>query len=286
MYISLRVPRIDRASTDPQQLPCVVVQVVGKTQIMYRLRCKLGVLKVCYDAGDLEEYCGNYGIPVAGRSCSNDIVRCTTSKQLTIEDLTKLDEPSEQQNSNDKWLTCGGIMLHMKQLRILHLRSAWLDDQIIVAAQSMLKQQHPLFGGFQSPILGSTLAMSPPDRKFVQVIIANQNHWVALSTVGCQLSTIRVYDRLGGRLPKHCLKLVGDLMQSRKKLVTVEFVDVQEQKGASDCGLFALAYITSICNGQDPATLLYDQAAMRPQLRECFEKGRNDTVSHINWTSA
>ena len=150
------------------------------------------------------------------RSCSNNSVRCTTSKQLTITDLTKLDEPSEQQNSNDKWLSCGGITLHMKQLRIFHSRSAWLDDQIIVAAQSTLKQQHPLFGGFQSPILGPTLAMSPPDREFVQVIIVNQNHWVALSTVGCQLSTIRVYNSLGGRLPKHCLKLVADLMQSRE----------------------------------------------------------------------
>ena len=55
--------------------------------------------------------------------------------------------------------------------------------------------------------------------------------------------------------------------------MTVEFVDVQEQNGASDCGLFALVYITSICNGQDPATLFYDQSAMRPHLRECFEKG-------------
>ena len=115
--------------------------------------------------------------------------------------------------------------------------------------------------------------MSPPDRKFVQVIAVNQNHWVALSTVGCQPSTIRIYNSLDGRLPKHCLKLVANLMQSREKSVTVEFVDVQEQKGANDCGLFALAYITSICNGQDPATFLYDQAAMRPHLQECFEKG-------------
>ena len=451
-YVSLHLPCIDRASTDSQRLPCVVVQVVGKNQVMYRLHCKLGVLKVCYDAGDLEEYCGSYGIPVAGweeatritlreaakqsapcniftgnkcscsgacdtrrcpckkkgidcssfchkggdcknkkystpvvkqfssstllqpstssdstilstqsasssapatlpptsspmlsstpptlqvdsststslktsntvstncpklhlpaqsptsalvsssstdhthksllqkpcncrtrcnsnkrcvckaagltclktchpgRSCSNNSVRCT------ITDLTKLDEPSEQQNSNDKWLTCDGITLHMKQLRILHSHSAWLDDQIIVAAQSTLKQRHSLFGGFQSPILGPTLAMSPPDREFVQVIIVDQNHWFALST----------YNSLGGRLPKHCLKLVADLMQSREKSVIVEFVDVQEQKGANDCGLFALAYITSICNGQDPATLLYDQAAMRPHLQECFEKG-------------
>ena len=54
--VSVCVPRIDRASTDPQQLACVVVQVVGKAKTLYRLRCKFGVLKVCYSAGDLEEY--------------------------------------------------------------------------------------------------------------------------------------------------------------------------------------------------------------------------------------
>ena len=62
-------------------------------------------------------------------------------------------------------------------------------------------------------------------------------------------------------------------MQSREKEVTIEFVDVQEQRGASDCGLFALAFLTSICNGQDPATQLYDQKAMTSHLLQCIEKG-------------
>ncbi len=65
-YISVRVPRIDRASTDPPRLPCVVVQVVGKAKALYRLRCHFGVLKVCYNAGDLEAYAGSYNIPVDG----------------------------------------------------------------------------------------------------------------------------------------------------------------------------------------------------------------------------
>ena len=137
----------------------------------------------------------------------------------------------------------------------------------------MLKQQHPLIGGFQSPTRGHHLAMTSPDTEFVQVIIVNSNHWVALSTVGCQPSTIKVFDSLGGRLPKRCLKLVADLMQSREKEVTIEFVDVQEQKGASDCGLFALVFLTSICNGHDPATQHYNQKATRSHLLQCIEEG-------------
>ena len=49
---------------------------------------------------------------------------------------------------------------------------------------------------------------------------------------------------------------------------------MQKQKGSSDCGLFALAFITSICNGQDPTDLAYDQSAMRSHLLKCIEQGQ------------
>lgn len=172
----------------------------------------------------------------------------------------------EKSTSCSAWATCCGNALKMKQKSILLSRGAWLDDELINAAQLMLKQQYPLIGGFQSPVLGDSLAMTPPDSEFVQVIMVCGNHWIAVSTVGCEPSTIKVYDSLGGRLPKRSLKLVADLMQTREKLLTVEFVDVQKQRGGSDCGLFALAFIASICNSQDPSSLVYDQSAMRNHL--------------------
>ena len=43
--------------------------------------------------------------------------------------------------------------------------------------------------------------------------------------------------------------------------VVIAYVVVQEQRGASDCGLYALAFITSICNGIDLVSLSYQQAA-------------------------
>ena len=61
--VSVRIPRIDWACTDPQRLPCVVVEKVGKAQAMYRLLCESGVLN-CYSASDLEPYSGLYNIPI------------------------------------------------------------------------------------------------------------------------------------------------------------------------------------------------------------------------------
>ena len=36
--ISVRIPRIDRASSDLPRLPCVIVEVLGGVQHLYRLR--------------------------------------------------------------------------------------------------------------------------------------------------------------------------------------------------------------------------------------------------------
>ena len=43
------------------------------------------------------------------------------------------------------------------------------------------------------------------------------------------------------------------------------------QEGSHDCGLFSLAYITSICNGQNLAVLLYKQNAMRKHILNSIE---------------
>ena len=40
-------------------------------------------------------------------------------------------------------------------------------------------------------------------------------------------------------------------------------VHVQKQEGDNDCGLFALAYIESLCRGHEPRLIEYDQSYMR-----------------------
>ena len=92
-----------------------------------------------------------------------------STKQLTLVDVAQTleSDAKEQKRAAIPWITCCGIKLKMKHRAILSSKGAWLDDELINAAQYMLKQQYPLIGGFQSPILGSTLAMTPPDSEFV-----------------------------------------------------------------------------------------------------------------------
>ena len=47
----------------------------------------------------------------------------------------------------------------------------------------------------------------------------------------------------------------------------------QRQQGGSDCGLFAIAYAVDLAMGTDPATIKYDQRAMRKHLIRSIEQG-------------
>ena len=67
----------------------------------------------------------------------------------------------------------------------------------------------------------------------MQIINVNKNHWIALSTVGCQKACIRMFNSNGGKeLPKSTLKLIIALLQTQENQFSVEFVDVQMQEGS------------------------------------------------------
>ena len=64
------------------------------------------------------------------------------------------------------------------------------------------------------------------------------------------------------KLSSQTKQVIADLIMSQDEVITVTYAPVQWQSGGSDCGLFALAFATSICAGHDPATILYDQATI------------------------
>ena len=53
----------------------------------------------------------------------------------------------------------------------------------------------------------------------------------------------------------------------------MRMMDVMRQKGADDCGLFAIAFAVDLCNGDDPAKVNYKQVEMRKHLVQCLKNG-------------
>ena len=54
--------------------------------------------------------------------------------------------------------------------------------------------------------------------------------------------------------------------------ISVKVLPVQQQNGYRDCGLFAIAFATEICRGQDPSRAVFIQTQMRGHLFKCLTK--------------
>ena len=64
---------------------------------------------------------------------------------------------------------------------------------------------------------------------------------------------------------------MADLMQCKKENIRVIYENVQKQRGASDCGYFAVAFATILCYGKSPSSESYCQRAMREHLINAFD---------------
>ena len=78
------------------------------------------------------------------------------------------------------------------------------------------------------------------------------------------LATLLVYDSSRHQCANSDVKnQIAALMFSSEKEIMLKYVSVQQQLGSYDCGLFALAFATSLVHGCDPAKTTYIQVRMR-----------------------
>ena len=64
---------------------------------------------------------------------------------------------------------------------------------------------------------------------------------------------------------------ICSIVCTQKKSVTIEIMDVQKQHGCTDCGLFALAFGTSLCIGELPSEKQYSQKDLRAHSYSTFD---------------
>ena len=83
-----------------------------------------------------------------------------------------------------------------------------------------------------------------PTAKFVQILNVHGNHWITLSNMACAEGAIQCFDStsnstgLQNNDKLNCL--VASLFDSDTMNITVINVNIKQQEGASDCGLFAI----------------------------------------------
>ena len=151
-------------------------------------------------------------------------------------------------------------------------QSEWLTDNIIDAAQILIRELSPI-GGLQKVCCGMTMGFTIEPTEFIQIICTGRHHWILISTVGTVHPTVMVYDSLYCTVNSFVERQIATLLNTNCKEIDLRFVNVQMQYGGADCGLFAIAFATALALGHAPEAFHFQQNSMRQHLRECLEHG-------------
>ena len=122
--------------------------------------------------------------------------------------------------------------------------------------------------GFQRPTPGSVRQFTILTGPFIQIVHFNNNHWVYLSNINSPPGYVDVYDSLSSPMTQELRELAFDLTGSAFRCVPV-----QQQANGSDCGVFSIAFATSLVYGQNPANVTFIINQMRPHLLHCLRGG-------------
>jgi len=168
----------------------------------------------------------------------------------------------------DIWVRCHRGVLSFNDKATLQ-NGDELSDKHIQFVQKLIKEQFPLFGGLCSTLLQDKCFNLPQNS--VQIIHCSQrHHWIAASNIGCPHNLVNIYDSLFNDLDAATYQIIKNMFGGDECEVSMR--KVQVQAGVKDCGVFAIAFITSIVHEEDPCIVMCQQENMRHHLIDCFEK--------------
>ena len=132
-------------------------------------------------------------------------------------------------------------------------RKMTLSTRLIhITAQLLLNLQ--LYMGKISRLTNPLLlhkSLKPSAQPFVQVFNQSGNHWVVASNIGWNVGCVRSYDSSCKKETDEATdKIPSKLLQTSESLMMVEVMNVQQQRGGSNCRVIAVAFATSIVFGQ------------------------------------
>ena len=154
--------------------------------------------------------------------------------------------------------------------------NGWLDDSVIDAAQTILKNQFPNIDGFQSCVLAETPCFRPVADNFAQIVNTHPKtgglHWITITTVNADIcsANVNLYDSgLSYRVSSSVEMSIANILHSPSPTIKVHYMNSDVQKNGNDCGVYATANAVEICNGGRPENVEYIIEQMRSHLRLC-----------------
>jgi len=160
----------------------------------------------------------------------------------------------------------GGIKLKMED-RDSIIAGERLNDMVINVVQRLLKSQFLKMKGLCSTLLQGRKRHNVFEQNMVQIMHSRGNHWItATSANATTANQVNIFDSMYDDIDEGTCNIISNVFGSAAVPCTVK---IHKQSGADDCGLLAVANATSVCYGQDPAVMNFDQSLMRLQ---CIDK--------------
>lgn len=152
--------------------------------------------------------------------------------------------------------------------------SNWLDDRVMDHAMKIVKRHFPHIQGLQETCVASVFGqhgLRKQSGKFLQIVNTKGNHWILLSNMGWDHHHVRVFDSCYRKLNPDTRNCIVAMVPTSNNSIRVLMPTYQRQENQSDCGLFAVAALFALAQGQDPAKCYWDSNGMRPFLHQCLQ---------------
>ena len=215
-----------------------------------------------------------------------------TKKRKAVKEIKRKDD-DEVNDSNDEVKVTEVISgaesksekrkirkLELSPVEIRHITNdEMITDESIDLAQQLLTKQFPIFDGFADIALSEQNGFEPIKRNnpFVQVLNTGSLHWICVSNLKKNRESndeCVIHDSLSnGKITSNIAwKISNMLFCQENPEIRVLVESVQQQRNSIDCGLFAVAFATSLVFGSNPCNVAYDQKLMRGHFLNCLKK--------------
>ena len=198
--------------------------------------------------------------------------------EVVVTSEIKLTDSPVKEDSNE-WLALSNVTLYRRDKLILESSVEWLNDNIIHAAQMLLKKQFSHINGFMCPQLSKRKELFKPvphNTPFIQLLNADKSNWITISNTdpgNCHSNkAVSVYDSGSPvRVNRETRVMACSIMKPKADKLHFDLVNIMLQPNGSDCGVFAIACATGLAHGSDPAMCSWETGEMRSHLLHCLE---------------
>ena len=210
------------------------------------------------------------------RHSTDEKLNKTVKGEVQHQDDNSIVQPAGKRRKIDEsashvWVSVDNESLTAADKSWILDKSRELNDQHVFVAQRLLLRQFSSFRG-----LNSTLVYECFDcwvDNYIQIMFCRGNHWMLVTTIGCSIGEVYVYDSLYCDVDDETKQKVKNIFHCPSMTFVVP--RVKHQKGIKDCALFAIAFTTLLLHGATSETLVthqFVQDQLRLHLVKCLEE--------------